>query len=235
MLHVNNVTCHYGVIKALDSVTMQMDSNGIYAVIGANGAGKSTLIKAICGLVKPTSGTIEFMGTRLTGLNTYEIVGHRVIVCPEGRRIFKSVTVLENLMAGAYVLNDKEEIETNLEIVFSFFPRLLERKKQLAGTLSGGEQQMLAIGRALMASPKLLLFDEPFMGLAPNLVEQVCESIERIHKERSLPIIIVEQNSEMALSIADRGYVLEVGKLVLEGTGSELLSSPEVQKKYLGA
>lgn len=235
MLKINNLTCHYGVIKALDKVTIDLESNGIYAIIGANGAGKSTLIKAISGLIKPTSGSISFMDTELTLLNTFEIVGEGVIVCPEGRRIFKNVTVHENLMAGAFIDKDKNRIKRNLEIVNSFFPRLFERSKQLAGTLSGGEQQMLAIGRALMANPKLILFDEPSMGLAPNLVDLVFETIERIHKEQKLPAVIVEQNSEMALSIADKGYVLEVGRMVLEGTGEELLNSTEVQKKYLGA
>jgi len=235
MLKIKNLTCHYGVIKALDSVNIDIETNGIYSIIGANGAGKSTLIKSICGLIKPTEGSIEFMDTDLTKLNTYEIVAEGVIVCPEGRRIFKSVSVYENLLAGAYILKDKKLINENIEIVHSFFPRLFERKKQLAGTLSGGEQQMLAIGRALMANPKLLLFDEPSMGLAPNLVDFVFETMARIYKEQKIPIIVVEQNSEMALGIADKGYVLEVGKLVLEGTGQELLNSTEVQKKYLGA
>ncbi len=235
MLHIDDLTCHYGVIKALDHINIRIDANGVYAVIGANGAGKSTLIKTIAGLVKPTSGSITFFDEIISGLQTYEVVGKGISVCPEGRHVFKSVTVFENLMAGAYILNDKERIQTNIENVFSYFPRLYERKKQLAGTLSGGEQQMLAIGRALMSNPKLLLLDEPSMGLAPNLVDAVFDVVVRIHKEKEIPIIIVEQNSEMALSIAEYAYVLEVGKLALEGTGNDLLNCDEVQKKYLGA
>lgn len=235
MLHINQLTCHYGVIKALDTITIKIEQEGIYAVIGANGAGKSTLIRSISGLVKPTSGTIHFLGKDITALETHNVIREGISVCPEGRRVFKSVTVYENLLSGAYIINDRKKIKANIDMVYEFFPRLLERKEQLAGTLSGGEQQMLAIGRALMCNPKLLLLDEPSMGLAPNLVDMVFDTVVKIHSEQKIPIIIVEQNSEMALSIADYAYVLEVGKLELEGIGQELLVCDEVKKKYLGA
>lgn len=235
MLHINHLTCHYGVIKALDNINIKIEKEGIYAVIGANGAGKSTLIRSIAGLVKPTSGTIYFWGKDITALETHNVIREGISVCPEGRRIFKSVTVYENLLSGAYIINDRKKIKENIDVVYEFFPRLLERREQLAGTLSGGEQQMLAIGRALMCNPKLLLLDEPSMGLAPNLVDMVFDTVAKIHSEQKIPIIIVEQNSEMALAIADYAYVLEVGKLELNGTGQELLACDEVKKKYLGA
>jgi branched-chain amino acid transport system ATP-binding protein len=235
MLHVEGLTCHYGVIRALNNVHMNIEKDGMYAVIGANGAGKSTLLRTIAGVIRPTIGSITFYDKEIAGLNSYEIVNLGISVCPEGRHIFKTVTVYENLLAGAYILHDKAQIKTNIEVVYAFFPRLSERRKQLAGTLSGGEQQMLAIGRALMSNPKLLLLDEPSMGLAPNLVDLVFETILRIHAEEKIPVVIVEQNSEIALSIADYAYVLEVGNLVLQGTGKELLQCDEVQKKYLGA
>jgi branched-chain amino acid transport system ATP-binding protein len=235
MLHIDNLTCHYGVIKALDNVNIKIDKEGIYAVIGANGAGKSTLIRTIAGLVKPTHGKITFLKKDITVLETHDVIREGISVCPEGRRIFKSVTVYENLLSGAYIINDKKRIKENIDIVYDFFPRLSERREQLAGTLSGGEQQMLAIGRALMCNPKLLLLDEPSMGLAPNLVDMVFDTVVKIHSEQKIPIIIVEQNSEMALGISDYAYVLEVGKLDLEGTGRELLICDEVKKKYLGA
>ncbi len=235
MLNIENLSCHYGVIQALHDVSINIDNKGIYAIIGANGAGKSSLINVLSGLVPASSGRIVFEGTEITDLQPHEIIKTGISVCPEGRKIFKSVSVYENLLAGAYVLKDKKVIQENVEMVYEFFPRLSERRKQLAGTLSGGEQQMLAIGRALMSNPKLLLLDEPSMGLAPNLIDFVFDTVVKIYKEKALPSIIVEQNSEMALSIADYAYVLEVGHLTMEGTGKELLESDEVQKKYLGA
>ncbi len=235
MLCINHLTCHYGVIQALHDVNLKIENDGIYAVIGANGAGKSTLIRTISGLVKPTSGEILFLEKNIVSLQTHDIIKEGISVCPEGRHVFKSVTVYENLLSGAYILKDKKKIKENLNIVYDFFPRLFERKKQLAGTLSGGEQQMLAIGRALMCNPKLLLLDEPSMGLAPNLVDMVFDTIIKIHNEQKIPIIVVEQNSEMTLSIADYAYVLELGHLVLQGSGNELLNSKEVKEKYLGA
>ena len=235
MLKIENVSCHYGVIQALHNVNIHIEKKGIYAIIGANGAGKSSLINVLSGLVPVSSGKILFEGTEITDLQPHEIIKTGISVCPEGRKIFKSVSVYENLLAGAYIMKDKAEIQKNIEMVYDFFPRLSERRKQLAGTLSGGEQLMLAIGRALMSNPKLLLLDEPSMGLAPNLIDFVFDTVVKIYEEKNLPSIIVEQNSEMALSIADYAYVLEVGHLTLEGTGKELLESEEVQKKYLGA
>ncbi|MDO4845644.1 MAG: ABC transporter ATP-binding protein [Oscillospiraceae bacterium] len=235
MLKVDDLCCQYGVIRALDHVSFHIKRPGIYAVIGANGAGKSTLIHAICGLIPIVSGTVRFEGTDITAMDPHEIVRMGMAISPEGRKIFKTVSVYENLLAGAYVLKDKQLVEQNVEMVYQMFPRLCERRKQLAGTLSGGEQQMLALGRALMSNPKLLLLDEPSMGLAPNLMEFVFETIVRIYKEKQIPSIVVEQNSEMALSIADYAFVLEVGKLTLEGTGQDLLQSDEVRRRYLGA
>ena len=235
MLSVEKLNCHYGVIHALKDISFTIGDSGIYAVIGANGAGKSSLINIIGGLVPASSGRIMFDQVEITLLQPHEVIRRGISICPEGRKIFKSVTVYENLLAGAYILKDPQKIQANVEMVYGMFPRLKERSRQLAGTLSGGEQQMLALGRALMSDPKLLLLDEPSMGLAPNLIDFVFESIEKIHAERGIPIIIVEQNSEMALSIADYAYVLEVGEITLEGTGEELLASDEVQKKYLGA
>ena len=235
MLQIENLSCHYGVIQALKNVSINIKGKGIYAIIGANGAGKSSLINVLCGLVPASGGSAIFNGKQITDMQPHEIIQLGISVCPEGRKIFKSVTVYENLLAGAYTIKDKKSVGSNVDMVYEFFPRLSERRKQLAGTLSGGEQQMLAIGRALMSNPKLLLLDEPSMGLAPNLIDLVFETIVKIYKEKDLPSIIIEQNSEMALSIADYAYVLEVGCLTLEGTGKELLGSDEVQKKYLGA
>ena len=235
MLSVEKLNCHYGVIHALKDISFTIGDSGIYAVIGANGAGKSSLINIIGGLVPASSGRIMFDQVEITLLQPHEVIRRGISICPEGRKIFKSVTVYENLLAGAYILKDPQKIQANVEMVYGMFPRLKERSRQLAGTLSGGEQQMLALARALMSDPKLLLLDEPSMGLAPNLIDFVFESIEKIHAERGIPIIVVEQNSEMALSIADYAYVLEVGEITLEGTGKELLASDEVQKKYLGA
>ena len=177
MLKIENVSCHYGVIQALHNVNIHIEKKGIYAIIGANGAGKSSLINVLSGLVPVSSGKILFEGTEITDLQPHEIIKTGISVCPEGRKIFKSVSVYENLLAGAYIMKDKAEIQKNIEMVYDFFPRLSERRKQLAGTLSGGEQQMLAIGRALMSNPKLLLLDEPSMGLAPNLIDFVFDTV----------------------------------------------------------
>jgi len=235
MLKIENLNCHYGVIQALNNVNIEISESGIYAVIGANGAGKSTLINIMAGLVSASSGRIAFNDVEITDLQPHDIIRQGICICPEGRKVFKSVSVYENLLAGAYIVKNKQKVQENVEMVYDMFPRLKERYRQLAGTLSGGEQQMLALGRALMSDPKLLLLDEPSMGLAPNLIDFVFEVIEKIHNTRKLPIIVVEQNSEMALSIADYAYVMEVGKITLQGSGEELLSSDEVQKKYLGA
>ena len=235
MLEIKNVSCHYGVIHALKDISITIPDEGIFAVIGANGAGKTTLINTIAGLVTPTSGSITFNGKEITSIPTKDVIRNGIALCPEGRRIFKNISVYENLLGGAYVVKDKKRVAENVEYVFDLFPRLRERRKQLAGTLSGGEQQMLAMGRALMTDPKLLLLDEPSMGLAPNLIDFTFETIVRIHKERHIPSLVVEQNSEMALSVAEYAYVLEIGKLTLQGTGRDLLASDEVKNKYLGA
>jgi branched-chain amino acid transport system ATP-binding protein len=235
MFKVSHLNCHYGVIQALKDVSFEIKKSGIYAIIGANGAGKSSLINVTAGLVPASSGSIIFNGTTITDLQTNQIIREGISICPEGRKVFKTISVYENLLSGAYILKNKPQIIKNLDMVFDMFPRLYERKKQLAGTLSGGEQQMLAVGRALMSNPKLLLLDEPSMGLSPKLIDFVFETIENIYKKNDIPIIVVEQNSEMALSISDYAYVLEVGKITLHGTGKELLNSDEVQKKYLGA
>jgi len=235
MLKIDDLTLHYGVIKALDSVSFTLPEKGIYSIVGANGAGKSSLLRTIMGLNSPNPGSVEFQGIQLVGMETFRIVQKGIILCPEGRRIFKNVSVSENLKAGALPCNNKERMAANLEKVYSIFPKLKERSRQIAGTLSGGEQQMLAIGRGLMAEPKLFLLDEPSMGLAPNLVDLVFETIERIFREENIPVLLVEQNAEMALEIAHYAYVLEVGRVVLQGTGKELLKSEEVKKKYLGA
>ncbi|MGB8451292.1 MAG: ABC transporter ATP-binding protein [Anaerocolumna sp.] len=235
MFKISNLNCHYGVIQALNNVSFEIDKSGIYAVIGANGAGKSSLINVIAGLVPASSGEITFNGTTITDLQPNQVIREGISICPEGRKIFKSISVHENLLSGAYIIKEKARIKENLDMVYMMFPRLFERKKQLAGTLSGGEQQMLAVGRALMSNPGFLLLDEPSMGLAPKLIDFVFETVVEIYKTRNIPIIIVEQNSEMALSIADYAYVLEVGEITLQGTGKELLGSDEVQKKYLGA
>ena len=235
MLSIEHLSCHYGVIQALNDVTINIEKKGIYAIIGANGAGKSSLINVLSGLVPASSGKVVFEGKEITDLQPHEIIKTGISVCPEGRKIFKSVSVYENLLAGAYTLKDKGEIQKNVEMVYELYHSISEMRKQLAGTLSGGEQQMLAIGRALMSNPRLLLLDEPSMGLAPNLIDFVFYTVVKIYEETELPSIIVEQNSEMALSIADYAYVLEVGHLTMEGTGEELLASDEVQKKYLGA
>ncbi len=233
MLRIEHLTCHYGVIRALNDVTITVGDEGIYAVVGANGAGKTTLINSIVGLVRPTSGSIQYQGEELTVLPPHEIIKRGIALCPEGRKIFKTVTVLENLYAGAYTLKDKKIIQDNIESVFELFPRIKERQKQVAGTLSGGEQQMLAIGRALMSNPKLLLLDEPSMGLAPILVEQIFSTIVEMNKEGTT-ILLVEQNAQMALSVAKRAYVLEMGRIAMQGEASALADNEEVKRAYLG-
>ena len=234
MLEVKNLTTHYGIIRALNRVSFSIPQTGIFPFVGANGAGKSTLMRTIMGLVTPTSGEVFFFQQNITELTPPSRVYKGISLCPEGRRIFKSVTVEENLLAGAYLCKDKSIIAGRVGNVYEFFPKLKERRKQRAGTLSGGEQQMLAIGRALMSAPKLLLLDEPSMGLAPNLVEMVFEKVKEIQESQNISVILVEQNAEMALAISNYAYVLEVGTLVLEGTGISLISSDEVRKKYLG-
>ncbi|MDR1795281.1 MAG: ABC transporter ATP-binding protein [Erysipelotrichaceae bacterium] len=233
MLEIKGLSVHYGMIHAVKDLSMQVNAGEIVALIGANGAGKSTLLKTISGLLPKTSGSITTLEQDITHSSPVKIVGLGVIHVPEGRRVFSGLSVLENLQMGAYSKKDKSAIKESLAEVFAHFPILQERLSQDAATLSGGEQQMLAIGRALMAKPKLLLLDEPSMGLAPILVKEIFSIITSIH-ESGTTVLLVEQNARMALSIADRGYVMETGRLVLQGTGKELAESAQVQKVYLG-
>lgn len=233
MLKVNEIDVFYGAIQALFSVSLEVKKGEIVTLIGANGAGKSTLLKTISGLIRPRSGTILFEDIDITKKSSMEIVKLGISHVPEGRRVFPEMTVLENLELGAFLRKDKQAIKKDLELVFERFPRLYERKNQLAGTLSGGEQQMLAIGRSLMSRPKLLLLDEPSMGLAPILVTEIFKIIKEINSQGTT-ILLIEQNANMALSIADRAYVIETGKIVLSGDAKEIAANPEVKKAYLG-
>lgn len=233
ILEVDNLAVNYGAIQALQGISFHVQEGEIVTLIGANGAGKSTTLKTISGLLHPSRGRILYQGRRIDGLPADMIVKMGVIQVPEGRKIFAPLTVRENLEMGAYTRRDRAGIEAAMKGVFSSFPRLEERLSQLGGTLSGGEQQMLAMGRGLMAEPKLLLLDEPSMGLAPILVEEIFDIIQRIN-ERGVSILLVEQNAAMALSVASRAYVLETGRIVLEGAAAELLENPEVRRAYLG-
>lgn len=233
MLTLDQLYVNYGAIKALKSISCRVEQGEIVALIGANGAGKTTILNAISGIVPTLSGTVTFMDESITDIPPHEIVKRGISQVPEGRRVFANMSVLENLEMGAYIRNDKSAILEEIDQVFARFPRLFERKKQLAKTLSGGEQQMLAIGRALMSRPKLLLLDEPSMGLAPMLVAQIFAIIQEINAGGTT-IMLVEQNANMALSIANRAYVLETGEVVLQGDARELAANPEVRKAYLG-
>ncbi len=232
MLSVQDLRVSYGAIKAVLGISFDIDEGEIVTLIGANGAGKSTTLNTIAGLIKPDSGSIDFRGEALVGTKPHKIVSKGLALCPEGRRVFTEMTVEENLEMGGYTRTDAENAES-LKIVFERFPRLKERIDQVAGTLSGGEQQMLAMGRALMSKPDLLMLDEPSMGLAPILVQEIFDIIKELN-EQGTTILLVEQNASMALSIANRGYVLETGKIVKTGTGRELLDDDDVRKAYLG-
>lgn len=232
ILEVRDLKVSYGAIRALLGVTITVKRGEIVCAIGANGAGKSTLLKAIMGEVKRESGTILFEGKPLPE-KTYEVVSRGLALVPEGRRVFANLTVYENLLMGAFPRDDKEGIRQDLDWVYSLFPRLKEREAQLAGTLSGGEQQMLAIARGLMRRPKILLLDEPSLGLAPILVKEIFKELKRINEE-GVTILLVEQNAKQALNISHRGYVLQTGRVVLEGTSSELLQKEELVRSYLG-
>ena len=232
MLKAENLNVYYGPIHAVKGVSFEVNEGEVVTLIGANGAGKSTSLKTISGLMRSRGGAIEFMGKSIASTAAHKIVELGIAHVPEGRRIFTSMTVEENLDMGAFTVRGSN-IDADKERVFEQFPRLKERRRQIAGTLSGGEQQMLAMGRALMSHPKLLMLDEPSMGLAPILVEQVFDIIAALHKAGTT-ILLVEQNAEMALSIADRAYVMETGRITLSGTGKELAASEEVQKAYLG-
>jgi len=232
MLKVSDINVFYGNIHAIKGVSFQVDSGEIVSLIGANGAGKSTILNTISGLYRSKTGSISFLDQNIGGMAPHAVVQRGIAQIPEGRRIFLKLTVEENLEMGGYT-RPKSSISEGLERVFSLFPRLKERRRQVAGTLSGGEQQMLAMGRGLMSDPKLMMLDEPSMGLAPLLVDQVFDIIRDLHKHGTT-ILLVEQNARMALSIADRAYVLETGRIVMSGTGAELAQSDEIRKAYLG-
>lgn len=233
MLEVKNLQVSYGVIKAIRGVSFQVDEGEIIALIGANGAGKTTILESITGLLTPQEGSISFEGQELIKVPTHDIVKLGIAHIPEGRRIFANQTVYENLKLGGYTNSNKEETEELLEKVYKRFPRLKERSKQVAGTLSGGEQQMLAMGRALMSKPRIILMDEPSMGLSPIFVNEIFEIIEEINQSGTT-VLLVEQNAKKALSIADRAYVLETGNIVIEGTADKLINDESVKKAYLG-
>ena len=232
ILKVNDLHVHYGSIHAIQGISFEVNEGEIVTLIGANGAGKSTSLNTVAGLLKASSGTIDFDGKSLLGVPAHKIVGRGMALCPEGRRVFLQLTVQENLEMGAFT-RKQSEIADSIAAVYEQFPRLKERYKQIAGTLSGGEQQMLAMGRALMSKPKLIMLDEPSMGLAPILVDQIFDIIKELHKAGTT-ILLVEQNAQKALSIADRAYVLETGRIVNSGTGQALLHDDSVRKPYLG-
>lgn len=233
MLKVDNIDVYYGAIHAIKGISIEVPKGEIVTLVGSNGAGKSTTLRTISGLMKPKNGTILFEDKNIVGVSAHKIVGMGLCQVPEGRHVFANMSVMENLELGAYLRNDKDGIARDLEDVFKKFPRLLERKDQISGTLSGGEQQMLAMGRALMSRPRLLLLDEPSMGLAPLLVKEIFNIIKEIN-ESGTTVLLVEQNANMALSIADKAYVLETGRIALAGTAQELASSEAVRKAYLG-
>ena len=232
VLKVENLHVYYGSIHAIKGVSFEVGEGEIVTLIGANGAGKSTTLNTVGGLLKPRDGIVEFEGKSILGVAPHKVVSEGMALCPEGRRVFAQLSVKENLEMGAYT-RPASEIPETLEMVYEHFPRLKERQSQMAGTLSGGEQQMLAMGRALMSKPKLMMLDEPSMGLAPILVDQIFEIIEALNKAGTT-ILLVEQNAQMALSIADRAYVLETGRIVNTGTGKDLLNDDSVKKAYLG-
>ena len=235
MLKVENIDVYYGKVQALFGVNFEVGSNEIVSIIGSNGAGKSTLMKTIMGLNKPLTGSIHFNGEKIDGMKTNKIVEKRLVYIPEGREVFPKMTVRDNLIMGAYSRKyTSSKLNQKLEEMFEIYPRLKERQNQLAGSMSGGEQQMLAIARGLMNEPKLVMFDEPSLGLSPLIVEEMFDTIVRIKNTMNIPIVIVEQNAFMAMSISDRTYILEVGHMTGQGNSNELMNSSEVKKAYLG-
>ena len=233
ILHVENLNVYYGAIHAVKGISFDVEEGEVVTLIGANGAGKSTTLNTVAGLLKPREGVVEFEGKSLLGIAPHTIVGKGIALCPEGRRVFLQMSVRENLEMGAFTRTDSSEIAASLEDVFKRFPRLKERENQVAGTLSGGEQQMLALGRALMSKPRLLRLDEPSMGLAPILVQEIFDIIEQLHSAGTT-VLLVEQNARMALKVADRAYVLETGRVSMSGKASELASDERVKQAYLG-
>lgn len=233
ILHVENLNVYYGAIHAVKGISFDVEEGEVVTLIGANGAGKSTTLNTVAGLLKPREGVVEFEGKSLLGIAPHTIVGKGIALCPEGRRVFLRMSVRENLEMGAFTRTDSAEVAQSLEDVFKRFPRLKERENQVAGTLSGGEQQMLAMGRALMSKPRLLMLDEPSMGLAPILVQEIFDIIEQLHSAGTT-VLLVEQNARMALKVADRAYVLETGKVSMSGKASELASDERVKQAYLG-
>ncbi len=233
MLKIDDLVVAYGGIEALKGISLEVEEGKIVTLIGANGAGKSTTLRAIMGLVKPKQGTITYLGNNLLELKTQNMVSKGITLVPEGRRIFPNLSVLENLKVGAFARNDEKGIKEDMEWVYELFPILKDRSWQVAGTLSGGEQQMLAVGRALMSRPKLMMMDEPSLGLAPLIVKDIFNIIKEVNKQ-GVTILLIEQNANAALHIADLGYVMETGRIILKGTGIELLNNPDVRKAYLG-
>ncbi len=233
ILEIKDLVVSYNGIEAVKGITFDVPKGKIVTLIGANGAGKSTVLKTVAGIVKPKNASIVFEGTEISGKTPDFIVSKGVTLVPEGRRVFPNLTVLENLKIGAYLRKDKKEIQKDIEHVYELFPRLKERSWQLAGTLSGGEQQMLAVGRALMSSPKLIMMDEPSLGLAPLVVQDIFSIIRQINSE-GITVLLIEQNANMALKIADKAYVMETGRITMEGTGAELLEDETIKEAYLG-
>lgn len=234
MLQIKDIDVFYGDVQVLKKVSLDVKEGELVAVIGANGAGKTTLLKTISGILKPREGAIDFLGKRISEIEAHKIVDLGVVQVPEGRLLFPEMTVRENLEMGAYLVKDKSKFEQQIKFIEELFPILNEREKQLAGTLSGGEQQMLAIGRALMSSPKLIMFDEPSLGLAPKLVQTIFDMVVRINKELGMTVLLVEQNVQHSCQISDRAFVVENGEVVLHGTGKEMLANEHVRRAYLG-
>ena len=234
MLTLQDIVTHYGNICALRGISLEVKQGEIVTIIGGNGAGKTTTLKTICGLVSATSGKIHFLDEDITNKPTSDIVGAGMVMVPEGRRVFPRMSVLENLQLGAYLNKNRSEVKSDLEKIFDLFPILKDRRKQTAGTLSGGEQQMLAIGRALMAQPRVLLLDEPSLGLAPIIINEIFKELTEVNKLLGMTILIVEQNARKALLLSHRAYVLQTGKITMEGNSPDLLKNPEIEAAYLG-
>jgi len=234
MLRVDGIDVAYGDVQVLKNVHLEVHEKELVAVIGANGAGKTTLINSISGILRPQKGSITFQGKRISAIPANKVVAEGIVQVPEGRMLFPEMTVRENLEMGGYLLKNRQEVQARLDSVYQLFPRLAEREKQAAGTMSGGEQQMVAIGRALMSNPKLIMLDEPSLGLAPKLVQSIFEMVVRINKEMGITVLLVEQNVQHSCQISDRAFVIENGEVVLEGSGAEMLQNEHVRRAYLG-